>query len=90
MKQSGRGGFFKPYTSDNAFMIWISLVGFATFGRVVNNFQIGGFDASNSASVISGLLDGVIGVAFTGLFFWILMSPYLIYRKKKASKDIEE
>ena len=90
MNQLGRGNFFKPYTKDTAFMIWDSLVGFATFGRIVNNVQIGGFDASNSAAILSGLIDGVLGVLLTGLFFWVFMSPYLIYRKRKVSKKISE
>ena len=90
MNNLGRGKFLKPYGKDGAFLIWIALNALSLLGRIAQNSKTSGFNVSNSASIISGLLDGVLGTAITALFFWIVILPYLIYRQKKLqSKESE-
>lgn len=83
----GRFFFRKPYTSDNTFIGWAIVTGLLVASNLANNASNGELDASNSFSIISGLIDGLVSTTATALFIWVLFLIYLIPRRKKDKQN---
>lgn len=89
-KKFGKGRFLfrTPYKSDKAFVTWAILNGLALFSRFATNASTGGFNASSSFNIVSGILDAVLGTAFTALILWVIFCIYLVPRRNHDRKKL--
>lgn len=84
----GRFFFRKPYFGDGAFNLFFGINLFFALSRLVVNLNEGSLNASNSFSVVSGLLDATIGTALIAFIIWIPFLVYLYPRRKRDKKRL--
>lgn len=80
--KSKKSGF-----SDPIVIIWLALVILTAIARISKNIQVGSLDASNSYSVVSGVIDGIFGTLLTSILYFLILLPFAIYRNSKNQKS---
>ncbi len=83
----GRMLFRKPYFSDMAFNLYLGINAISILARFISNSSEGGFNVDSAASIISGLLDAVIGTLAGAFVYWVVFLIYLIPRRKKDNRE---
>lgn len=76
----------KSIFSDPIALTWLVLVILTALARITRNIQVGSLDASNSYSVVSGVIDGIFGTLLTSILYFLILLPFAIYRNSKNQK----
>lgn len=74
---------------DPILVIWLTLVGLTLEARLSRNMQTDSLDLSNSTSIVSGLLDAVFGALLTGILYFLILLPFVIYRNSRNKPKLE-
>ena len=62
----------KSIFSDPIALTWLVLVILTALARITRNIQVGSLDASNSYSVVSGVIDGIFGTLLTSILYFLI------------------